>query len=151
LTRARTQAVPHRPETGRESGPGGLGDDRDHLLLARLPRVVDDAVDRREDRVVLAQRRALAGVERGADLADDDRPGLHALAAVDLDAAPLRVRVATVARRALTFFVRHGSALSLSRGDRGDLQLGVGLTMAVLAAVVLAAAELEDDELLAAV
>ena len=40
-------------------------------------------------------------------LADDDRTGCAELPAVDLDSAPLRVRVAPVPRRALPFFVRH--------------------------------------------
>src|SRR4051812_30037273 len=43
------------------------------------------------------------------------------------------------------------ASASSSTGDAGDLERGEGLPMAGLAAVVLTAAELEDDDLLAAV
>ena len=49
-----------------------------------------------------------AGVDHGADLADQDVAREHDLAGVALDAPALRLRVAAVAGAALTFLVRHG-------------------------------------------
>jgi hypothetical protein len=43
-----------------------------------------------------------------ADLADQDIAGANGLAGVDLDAAALSRTVAAVARRALSFLMRHG-------------------------------------------
>ena len=90
-----------------------------------------------------------AGVEDGADLANQDVAGQDDLTAVALDPAPLRLRVAAVAGAPLTFFVSHGlqpfaparMAVILSDGER--------LPVARLAAVALAALVLEDDDLLA--
>src|SRR5207247_8266232 len=81
-----------------------------------------------------------------ADLAHEARPGVHALAAEDLDAAPLAVAVAPVARAPLAFLVSHRSAL-----DAFDLDLGVGLPVALLAPVALAPLHLEDEHLRGAV
>src|SRR5262249_41183361 len=52
----------------------------------------------REQRVVLAPADVHAGVEPGAALPHQDVPRVHALAAEALDAEPLRVRLAVVAR-----------------------------------------------------
>src|SRR6266516_1907382 len=60
-----------------------------------------------EDRVVAPDSRAGAGTEAGPALADDDRPGGHALAVEDLDAEHLRVRVAPVPGRAEPLLVGH--------------------------------------------
>src|SRR5690606_24447678 len=87
-------------------------------------------------------------VEAAAGLADQDVPGAHQLAAELLDAAVLGPRVAAVLDRALPFFVCHRrSPAARSGGDRGDLDFGVGLPVALLLAVVGARAELVDDEL----
>ena len=62
----------------------------------------------REEREVFSKTDVLACVDRRADLAHEDVPGAHFLAAVDLRAALLRVGVAAVARRAAAFFMSHG-------------------------------------------
>src|SRR5690606_11272109 len=66
------------------------------------------AVDEGEQRVVTALPDVLAGVELGAALAHDNVAGPHHLAAVPLDAAPLRIGVAAVLGRAAALFVCHG-------------------------------------------
>ena len=58
---------------------------------------LDRAGDEREQRVVAAAADAVAGVEVGAALADDDLAGVDDLAAEALDAEALGVGVATVA------------------------------------------------------
>ena len=58
---------------------------------------LDGAGDEREQRVVAAAADAVAGVEVGAALADDDLAGVDQLAAEALDAEALRVGVTTVA------------------------------------------------------
>src|SRR5262249_46326241 len=97
---------------------GRRGDDRNLLLLAGLPLEGDLAVDEREERVVLTEADVLASVERRTDLADDDAAGGDVLAAEDLHATALRRRIATVARRALTFFVSHCRSTPLRRKRR---------------------------------
>ena len=49
-------------------------------------------------------------MELGPHLANQDVAGDHFLATKFLDAPPLRVRIATVAAGALTFFMCHGNA-----------------------------------------
>ena len=66
------------------------------------------AVDEREQGVITCALYVLAGQELGAALTDDDRACGDGLTTPALDAAVLRVRVATVARRALTFLMCHG-------------------------------------------
>src|SRR5439155_9163011 len=80
--------------------------DFDEALFAALP-VRDRARPRREDRVVAADAGARARAEPRPALADEDHPGLHVLAREDLHAEHLRIRVATVARRAESLLVRH--------------------------------------------
>ena len=58
---------------------------------------LDLAVDEREQRVVLAQADIGAGVPLGAALARDDVAGEHVLAAENLQAEALTMRVAAVA------------------------------------------------------
>src|SRR4029077_20073705 len=69
--------------------------------------VLDLAGDERKERVVATDAHTGARLDLGAALADQDRARVDALAAVDLDAQHLRVRVPTVARAASTFLVRH--------------------------------------------
>src|SRR5262245_9468618 len=61
-----------------------------------------------EEGVVLAPADVAAWMEAGAALADDDAAGSDRLAAVDLDAETLAMRIAAVANRTLTFFMCHG-------------------------------------------
>src|SRR5439155_20688541 len=63
--------------------------------------------DPREARVVLAKPRVQARAETTAALPHDDRAPADHVAVVSFHAQPLRVRVAAVARAALSFFVSH--------------------------------------------
>jgi hypothetical protein len=47
-------------------------------------------------------------MDPGTELSNENISGLHGLTSVDLDASTLAWTVAAVARRALSFFVRHG-------------------------------------------
>src|SRR5436190_17900751 len=87
------------------TGLFGAGDG-DGTAVAR-PAELELAVALGEDRVVLADPGPRARPEARAALPDDDRPGLDLLPAEQLDPEALRVRVATVAGGAKTFFVRH--------------------------------------------
>src|SRR5207253_8830511 len=87
-------------------GGGGLDAAATALGATHLERrVLDHAVDEREDREVAPEADVLARVDDGALLAHQDVPGGHVLAADHLDAALLRSRVATVARRAPSSFL----------------------------------------------
>src|SRR3954471_8253896 len=59
------------------------------------------------ERVVLADPDALAGMEAGAALADDDLAACHVLAREDLDAQALGVRIAPVAGGAEPLLMSH--------------------------------------------
>src|SRR5690349_21296056 len=83
-----------------------------HLRLA-MALEAHNAVDLREQGPVSTDADIVAGVELGADLAHEDRTGLHVLAREALHAAHLRVGVATVASRALSFFVSHDAYASI--------------------------------------
>ena len=65
----------------------------------------NDAVDQRIDRVIVAESDALAGSPAGSALTNDDAAGLNRLTAVNLNAAALSVRVATIAAGTLTFLM----------------------------------------------
>src|ERR1700677_3710756 len=106
------------------------------------------AVGEREQRMVLAHADVFAGMELRAALTHDDVAGFNRLAAENLHAETLSRRVATVARRAACFLVRHG-CVSLARVNRRDLHLGEELAVAALTMRVLAALFLEGDDLLA--
>jgi hypothetical protein len=56
------------------------------------------AVGQREQRVIAADADVVSRMELSATLANDDRTGADRLAAIDLDAEPLCLRVAPVAR-----------------------------------------------------
>src|SRR5471032_3371756 len=81
----------------------------------------------REDGEVAANADVAAGVHLGAHLPDDDVARNDGLAAVNLDAAVLPRGVAPVPRRALSFFVCHGSPPLT--GNAGDFELGIGLAV----------------------
>src|SRR5690606_32660291 len=126
------------------------GDDVDGAAALRtLGRELDLAIDQREQRVVAAQADARTRVELGAALTDDDVAGLDGLATVHLDAEVLRVGVAAVARGTYALFVCHDcvSLLLVATGDAGAPAFGVVLTETHQLAVVLAAAELDDADL----
>src|SRR5688572_32365992 len=67
------------------------------------------AGDLREQRVVLAEADVEAGQVLAPALAHEDRAAGHEVAVEALDAEPLRVAVAAVTRRSLSFFCRHGT------------------------------------------
>src|SRR5205807_7822190 len=69
--------------------------------------VLHGSFDHRVEREIPAHLDPAAGVHAGADLTHEDVPRHHGLASEDLDAPVLSRRVAPVARRALTFLVRH--------------------------------------------
>src|SRR4029079_18237960 len=84
---------------------GGLGDPDEALLAGRTE--LDGALALGEDGVVAADAGACAGAEPGPALTDDDHAGLHLLTGEDLDAEPLRVRVAAVPGGTEAFLVSH--------------------------------------------
>ena len=79
-------------------------------LAAALRAELDRARGQREQRVVPAAADQVARVELGATLADQDLAGADDLAAEALDAEPLSVGVAAVARAGRTLFVCHVGA-----------------------------------------
>src|SRR6478672_4894281 len=135
-----------------ETGLTGGDDVHRAALLRALGRELDLAVDQREQGVVAAKADAHARMELGATLADDDVAGFDRLATIDLHAEVLRVGVATVARGTYALFMCHGCSplLLVATGDAGDLDFGVVLPVAHLLAMVLAATELDDADLVGA-
>src|SRR5690606_10655912 len=132
---------------------GGRDDAHRAALLRALGGELHRAVDQREQGVVAAEADARTRMELGAALADDDVAGLDRLAAVHLHAEVLRVGVAAVARGTYALFMCHDCVsclLLLGPGDAGDLDFGVVLPVAHLLAMVLAAAELDDADLVGA-
>ena len=104
-------AVRHQTET---DSLGRLG----VTLTTRRPRRVPNSTwpcDQREQGVVAAAADPVARVEVGAALPDDDLAGVDQLAAEALDAEPLGVGVATVARRGRALLVCHVCLSSRSR------------------------------------
>ena len=81
------------------SSGGGFGDDVD-VLAVPLRGEMHAAVDQRKKRIVLAHAYAIAGVELGAPLANQDVACHDGLAAKALDAQALGVGIPTVAGRA---------------------------------------------------
>src|SRR5690606_24035521 len=111
----------------------GLGPDRDLLAVLAVPLEGHDAGHQREERVVPAHADALARVDLRAELADEDVAGDHPLAAELLDAAPLAVRIAAVAVRALPLLVSHGSAPARRPGAT-DPQCAIRVTFTAVKA-----------------
>src|SRR5215469_3649378 len=94
-------------------GPGGrtrLGQSRFDADLSPLAArfVLNHTIDARVNRVVAAEPDVAAGMDPRAALPHQDITGFHRLAVVYLDSATLSGTVAAVARRALSFFMRHG-------------------------------------------
>ena len=99
---------------GEERLIADLAHDGGRIVVARGGLAERDlAVARREDGVVASQTGPGTGPEARAALADDDHAGLDVLAVEDLHAQPLRLRVATVLRRAEALLVRHYAFSSL--------------------------------------
>ena len=78
------------------------------------------AVDQREERIVPPHADVRAGVDARTALTHEDVPGPDMGTREHLDAAPLTLAVAAVARAALPLLVRHGSlrllyAISVTR------------------------------------
>src|SRR6476659_4280256 len=89
-----------------------------------------------------------AGIKPRPALADENRTAGDELAGEALHAEHFRLRIAAVARRALSFFMSHGCLLEI---DAFDTKLDEILTMPVLPLrVVLATLLLENDDLFAA-
>ena len=89
-------------------GQGLARDDADHLAVARALGFEHHlAVAGREQRVVFADADVGAGMELGAALAYQNIAGQHRLAGEALDAQPLGVGIAAVARAAACFFMCH--------------------------------------------
>src|SRR5262249_8155283 len=101
--------------------------DADEAAALALVGVLDDAVDLRVERVVAAATDILPGVETSTALANKNRAAGNKLAGEALDAEHLRLRVAAVARRTLSFFVSHVLPL-----DRVDAKFDHSLAVAVL-------------------
>src|SRR5207245_8461233 len=76
----------------------------------------------RKKRVIAAEPDARARGDLGPALADEDGARGDDLSAVDLDAEHLRVRVATVARRAAAFIVCNLLAILLGAATRSLLR-----------------------------
>ena len=66
-----------------------------------------DAVAKREQRVVASSSDVAARFKRGAALSHDNRAALGELSAAELDAAILRIAVASVSGRTLSLFMCH--------------------------------------------
>src|SRR5690606_34778755 len=73
----------------------------------------DRAIHLGVEAVVIGACNQVAGLETGAALLHDDRASRCELPTVDLDAAKLRVRVATVSGRALSLFMCHDNVSTL--------------------------------------
>src|SRR6185295_8572579 len=105
----RVREGPGRPSPAAllDGGRGLGGKDVDELAVPAAVLELDHAVDLGEEGVVLAAADIRAREELRPALADEDRSARDRLAAVPLDPEVLRVRIAAVAARALSLFVRH--------------------------------------------
>ena len=82
--------------------------DADHLVALGAGHAKgDDAVDQREQRVILAHADVATRVHARAALTHDDRAGRDHLAAISLDAQHLRFGIAAVSRGAAAFLLCH--------------------------------------------
>src|SRR5262249_21371451 len=94
----------------RISSAGRFGFDDADALAAELELHVP--LDEREDREVATQADVPARMITAAALTADDAARTNRFAAVQLDAQSLRIRVAAVLRRALTFLMSHDRTTS---------------------------------------
>src|SRR5687768_2224434 len=103
---------------------GRYGVNANLLLVARVGRKSDNAIDLRVDCVVATQADIIAGLDLGAALAHNDSARPHNLTAIALDAKHLRLAVATIARAADAFLMCHIILLvSMTSNERRTLQL----------------------------
>src|SRR3954447_5953843 len=102
-----------RLATSWSTGLLGVGEDRHHAAAPALGEL-HRAGGAGEQRVVAADADALAGLEAGATLGEDDLAAGDALAGEDLHAEALGVRIAAVARGAEPLLVCHYSSSSFS-------------------------------------
>src|SRR5688572_21489947 len=152
----RPRAVRHGGADGSRENVASLaggGSGGEHVHIGALPAPVlelHDAADLGEQGVVLAAPDVAAGEEAGAALAHDDRAALDGLAAERLDPEALRLGIAAVASRALTFLMSHDEPFRTSERDVLDAHPQQVLPVAARAAVALAALLLEHHQLGAA-
>src|SRR3954471_7573121 len=99
------------------------------------------------ERVVPPHADVRSRMHFGAALAHEDLAGVDALAAIDLHAQTLGLRIASVPGAAACFLVCHSE---LTLDDVVDVDLGIRLPMSLGFLVVLAPAQLEDAHLVAA-
>src|SRR6202012_4267612 len=109
----KTKAPPKRGLRCNVAGELTLDDVDETAVVLAAHLEFDGAVDQREQRVVAPQAHAGTGMELGSALTHDDVAGFNSLAAVDLHAEILRVRIATVAAGTYAFFMCHDSMLQL--------------------------------------
>ena len=147
-----------RPQTARRwlLGSRSLVDHRidcDEGTTLASPLVeTNNSVRESKEGKILAPSDVATRFHGAADLTNQDVAGSNNLAAEFLDAAALRLRVAAVLDRTLSFFMCHGGPpldADLS-GDLRDLEFGVRLPVTLLFAVVPARFEFVDDDLRAA-
>src|SRR5579863_2501896 len=84
-----------------------------HLTFFPARLVADHTVDQGVNGIVASQTNVAPGMDPGAALADQDIAGPDLLAGVNLDSPPLAWAVPAVARRALSFLMRHGAFSSV--------------------------------------
>src|SRR3954470_18700137 len=84
------------------------GGDADEAAALALVVEVHDAVDFGEERVVAADADVHAGIKPRSTLADENRSAGDELSSEAFHAEHFRLRIAAVARRALSFFMSHG-------------------------------------------
>jgi hypothetical protein len=68
---------------------------------------LDRPINQGKERKILAAADVPTGVKHGADLADNNRPGSHCLAAKPLDSSARTLGVPTIAGRTLAFLMSH--------------------------------------------
>src|SRR5207248_5080080 len=108
-----------------------LDDGDEAAVAARSERDLAGAL--REDRVVLADAGAVARTEARTALADEDHPRRHVLSGEELHAEHLRIRVATVARRAESLLMCHLVLLLRKRRlERSNRTLALRILLLVL-------------------
>jgi len=97
---------------------------RHHIDSAALAVKHYLAIDQREKRVIIPLANAFARMEFIAKLANEDVAGDHFFAAKFLHATSLGIAVATIAARALSFFMSH-----CTKRGQGSGSLVISLVM----------------------
>src|SRR5215218_3663723 len=107
------------------------------------------AGDLRKQRVVLAEADVQSGLVLPAALTHENRAAAHEVALEALHAKPLRIAVAAVTRRSLSFFCSHYSRSTSLNLDVGDADARQEAPMALRPTILLAPLLLEHANLLA--